>query len=60
MDDDKKAVWLSLGEELLAADPDKFHEALRGLRDVVEAQRILARFDGQLFFRGRPKKRYHA
>lgn len=60
MNDEKKAEWLALGEELLTANPDKFHEALQGLRDVVEAQRILARFDGQLFFRGRPKKRYHA
>lgn len=60
MDDDTKAEWLALGERLLAANADKFSEVERGMRDLIEAQEIIARFDGQLFFRGRPKKRYHA
>jgi hypothetical protein len=60
MDDVTKAELLELGERLLAAGPDKFHEMLRGLRDVVEAQEIIARFDWQLLHRGRPRKRYHA
>jgi hypothetical protein len=35
-------------------------EVLRGLREVVEAQEIIARFDTQLFLRGRPRKVYRA
>lgn len=60
MDDDTKSEWLALGERLLAAGPDKFREVLRGLRDVVEAQEMIARFDWQLLHRGRPRKRYEA
>ena len=52
--------WASLAERLHAAGPEKFEEVLRGMRDVVEATEIIARFDRQLFFRGRPRKRYPA
>ena len=60
MEDDTKDEWLALGERLLAAGPDKFSEMLRGLRDVVEAQETIQRFDWQLLHRGRPRKRYEA
>lgn len=60
MDDSLKVEWLALGERLLAASPEKFFEVLRGLRDVVEAQEVIARFDWQLFARGRPRKTYRA
>lgn len=60
MDDETKAKWLELGDRLLAAGPEKFEEVLRGLQEVVEAQEIIARFDHQLFLRGRPRKRYLA
>jgi hypothetical protein len=60
MDDDQKAEWLELGERLVAAGPEKFREVLRGLREVVEAQEIIARYDHQLFLRGRPRKTYRA
>jgi hypothetical protein len=60
MDDDTKAEWLKLGERLLAAGPDKFDEVLRGLRDVVEAQELIASYDWQLLHRGRPRKVYRA
>ena len=60
MDDDVKREWLALAERLKVASPEKFDEVLHGLREVVEASEIIARYDHQLFFRGRPKKRYHA
>jgi hypothetical protein len=60
MDDETKAEWLALGERLLAAGPDKFYEMLRMLREVVEAQETIAKFDWQLLHRGRPRKRYEA
>jgi len=60
MDDDSKAEWLALGERLLQACPEKFLEVVRGLRELVDAQEIIARFDWQLPFRGRPRKKYHA
>ncbi len=60
MDDKKTAEWLALGEQLLSANADKFEEVVSGLRDVVEAQQIIARFDWQLMHRGRPRKRYQA
>lgn len=60
MEDDKKDEWVSLGERLSAAGPEKFHEMLRGLREVVEAQETIAKFDWQLLHRGRPRKRYEA
>jgi hypothetical protein len=60
MDDEVKAEWMELAKRLIAAGPDKFHEVLRGLRDVVEAQEVIAKFDWQLLTRGRPRKRYEA
>lgn len=60
MDDDIKTEWLKLGEELLAVNAEKFHEVVGGLRDVIEAQQIIARFDWQLMHRGRPRKVYRA
>jgi hypothetical protein len=60
MEDDVKAEWAELAERLYAAGPDKFYEVLRGLRDVVEAQEIIAKFDWQLLHRGRPRKTYRA
>ena len=60
MDDETKAEWMHLAERLLAAGPEKFFEVLRGMRDVVEAQEVIARFDWQLLHRGRPKKVYRA
>jgi hypothetical protein len=63
MDDgtkDVKEEWAELGARLLAAGPDKFDEVLRGLRDVVEAQEVIKRFDWQLMHRGRPRKLYRA
>ena len=60
MDEDTKLEWLALGERLLAAGPEKFTEVLRSLRDVVEAQETIAKFDWQLLLRGRPRKRYEA
>lgn len=60
MNDEAKSEWLRLGEELRDVSQDKFDEVLEGLRDLIEAQRIIARFDWQLMFRGRPSKRYSA
>lgn len=60
MDDETKAELIALGERLAVAGPDKLREILRGLREVVEAQEIIARYDHQLFLRGRPRKVYRA
>lgn len=60
MDENTKREWEQLAERLMAAGPDKFFEVLRGLRDVVEAQEVIARFDWQLLHRGRPRKVYRA
>lgn len=60
MDDEAKKAWAALGAELLEVSPDKYEEVVAGLRDVIDAQRILAKYDWQLPFRGRPRKRYHA
>ena len=60
MDDETKGEWVALGERILKACPEKFWQVLRGLREVAEAQEIIARFDWQLMFRGRPRKRYQA
>lgn len=60
MDDETKAELIALFERLLAAGPEKFLEVVEGLREVVEAQEIIAKFDWQLMHRGRPRKRYHA
>jgi hypothetical protein len=60
MDDETKLLWLHVGERLLGASPEKFADAMRGLREVAEAQELIARYDAQLFFRGRPRKTYSA
>jgi hypothetical protein len=60
MDDETKSEWVALGERLKAAGAEKFFEVLRGLREVVEAQEIIAKFDWQLIHRGRPRKVYRA
>ncbi len=60
MDEETKAMWIELGERLKAAGPEKFLEVLAGLREVVEAQEVIARFDWQLMHRGRPRKVYRA
>lgn len=60
MDDETRDEWLALAERLLAVGPEKFYEVLGGLREVVEAQEIIARFDWQLLHRGRPRKVYRA
>lgn len=60
MDDDTRNEWLALAERLAVVGPEKLTDVIRRLRDVVEAQEIIARFDHQLFMRGRPTKRYLA
>lgn len=60
MDEKTKDEWAELAERLLAAGPEKFREVMQGLRDVVEAQEVIARFDWQLLHRGRPRKTYRA
>jgi hypothetical protein len=60
MDDDTGAEWTALGAALRELDGEKFEEAKRALRELVDAQRIIARYDWQLPFRGRPRKRYLA
>ena len=60
MDDKTREEWLALAERLAVVGPDKLADVIARLRDVVEAQEIIARFDHQLFLRGRPKKRYLA
>ena len=54
------AEWIALGEQLREVDEAKYVEVMAGLRDLIDAQRIIRRFDWQLMFRGRPRKRYHA
>lgn len=58
--EDQLKEWRDLGEELADVGPDKFAELLQAMRLIVEAQRTIARFDWQLLFRGRPRKRYLA
>lgn len=60
MEDDLLSEWAALGLRLARAEPEKFDEVLRSIRNVVEAQELLAGFDWQLFLRGRPRKRYLA
>lgn len=62
MDDDTRELWLSLGERLAVAGPDKFADVIRRLEAVAEAQEIIASYDHQLWLRGgrRPTKRYQA
>jgi hypothetical protein len=60
MDDKTKCEWVALAERLQAACPEKFAEALCGMRELVDAQEIISRFDWQLMSRGRPRKQYRA
>ena len=62
MDEDKLAKWITLGNRLSVAGPDKLDDVMERLVLVVEAQEIIAQFDDQLFLRGgrRPTKRYQA
>ena len=60
MDESTKAEWLQLAERLYEAGPEKFDEALGAMRELVDAQEIIARFDWQLMARGRPRKQYRA
>lgn len=62
MDEETRALLLSLGERLAVAGPDKLEDVLTRLAAVVEAQEIIASFDHQLWLRGgrRPTKRYMA
>jgi len=53
--DDVKAEWVKLAERLSTASPDKFREVLSGMREVVDAQELLARYDRTLL-RGRPSR----
>lgn len=54
------AEWLAIGERLRTLDPEKYREVVGGLREVIEAQEIIARYDSQLLYRGRPRKKYVA
>lgn len=56
----EKDEWMELGRRLRELSPEKFDEVLAGMRDVVEAQEVISRFDHQLLFRGRPRKLYEA
>ena len=52
--------WTDLGARLVLIGPEKFVELLDAMRKIVEAQEVIAGFDWQLLFRGRPNKRYQA
>lgn len=58
--DEQLMVLMDLGRRLLEASPEKFTQVLEALAKVLEVQETLARFDWQLPFRGRPRKRYLA
>lgn len=60
LDDTTKAEWLELAERLLLAGPEKFDEVLGAMRELVDAQEIISKFDWQLMMRGRPRKQYQA
>lgn len=62
MSDEELAKWISLGNRLAKAGPDKLDDVFQRLEQVVEAQELIAKFDDQLFLRGgkRPTKRYEA
>jgi len=52
--------WMDLAARLAIAGPSKYDELLQALRQIVEVQEEIARFDWQLLFGERPSKRYHA
>lgn len=60
MDEETKAEWVRLAERLKLAGPEKFEEVLAAMRELVDAQEIISRFDWQLMMRGRPRKQYRA
>lgn len=43
------AEWAKLGEQLLAADPARFHSTLDGLRDVLESVKLTQRAFSKMF-----------
>lgn len=62
MDEETKTQLIDLAERLAVAGPEKLKDVLERLKNVVEAQEIIAQYDHQLFLRGgkRPTKRYLA
>ena len=50
--------WAELGARLVEVNPDKYRQLLEAMRQIVDAQELLAEFDWQLFLRARPIKRY--
>lgn len=52
--------WTEIGLRLATAGPEKYDEILVALRQIVEAQEVIARFDWQLLFGARPAKKYRA
>lgn len=55
------AEWCALGDRLAMSGPDAFQDVLSKLREIAEAQEIIAKFDHQLILRvRRPTKRYLA
>lgn len=59
MSDADQDELADLGQRLAAAAPETFAAVLARLRDIVEAQELIAGFDAQLMLRAhRPTKRY--
>lgn len=52
--------WTDLAARLEVVCPEKHDELLEALRQIVETQETIARFDWQLLFGTRPSKRYMA
>lgn len=50
--------WSELGARLAEVNQAKYEQLLTAMRQIVEAQELLAEFDWQLFMRARPNKRY--
>jgi len=59
MDELLLVEWVALGERLKEAAPEKFADVMQRLEQVVEAQELIAKLDGQLF-RSRTTRRYEA
>lgn len=60
MDENIRAELIALGERLALACPDKLKDIIIRLREVVDAQEIIASFENQLFLRGLARKRHLA
>ncbi len=43
------AEWLDLGEQLMAADPERFRSTMDGVRDMLEAARLTQRALSKMF-----------